>query len=248
HKRKRHDTHEYSNKKPNLLVSGHVPIRNDKDIGTYRWIYNRCLELVKQDESMSRDNLRIKVLNNNNYEYDNTWVKDTPKDNNLVSINPDIRSFIIYYDPSRKIIEYNKGDAICIYHLCKKYDKYQSERSKLKGGSKKRRRYTIRRKMLRIHDKIKNLIKDCHYKIAKDLCKNYNTILLPRFETKNMVRKKKSRFENQESEFIKAFKKNLKRKINSKTMRMMLKWSHFSFQQHLIHKIREYPIYVQFRD
>ena len=32
-----------------------------------------------------------------------------------------------------------------------------------------------------------------------------------------------------------------KRKINSKTARNIITWSHFTFRQRLLHKIREYP-------
>ncbi|RHZ53548.1 hypothetical protein Glove_441g69 [Diversispora epigaea] len=32
-----------------------------------------------------------------------------------------------------------------------------------------------------------------------------------------------------------------KRRIRSKTARMMLTWSHFQFRQYLLHKVREYP-------
>src|SRR5947199_3511024 len=32
-----------------------------------------------------------------------------------------------------------------------------------------------------------------------------------------------------------------RRRIDSKTARAMCTWSHYRFQQHLIHKVREYP-------
>src|SRR6185437_8176420 len=76
--------------------------------------------------------------------------------------------------------------------------------------------------MLRIHKRIRCLVNDCHYKLAKWLCQNYRIILLPEFKTQGMVRREKWR-------------------IRSKTARMMLTWSHFQFHQFLLHKIREYP-------
>ncbi|CAG8817127.1 10009_t:CDS:2, partial [Cetraspora pellucida] len=157
------------------------------------------------------------------------------ENDDFISIDPGIRTFMTGYDPKGKIFEWGKGDISHIYRLCKRYDKYQNERSMLKSGYYKHKRYTLKRKMLKIYDKIKNLIKNCHHKIVKELCENYNTILLPRFETQNMIRKK-TRLENQEST-----KKNFKRKIRNKTARMMLTMSHYKFQQHIIHKIREYP-------
>ncbi|CAG8449366.1 8827_t:CDS:2 [Cetraspora pellucida] len=65
-------------------------------------------------------------------------------------------------------------------------------------------------------------IDDCHMKLAKFLCDNYNTILLPKFETQEMV-------------------KRIKRKIRNKTARMMITWSHYRFRRFLEHKISEYP-------
>ena len=76
--------------------------------------------------------------------------------------------------------------------------------------------------MRRIYEKIHCLIDDCHHKFSSWLCQNYRIILLPEFKTQEMV-------------------KRGKRRIRSKTARMMLTWSHFRFRQFLLHKVREYP-------
>ena len=75
--------------------------------------------------------------------------------------------------------------------------------------------------MLRIHKKIRCLVNDCHYKLAKWLCENYCIILLLKFRTQGMVWREQ-------------------RCIGSKTAQAMCTWSHFRFWQHLIHKSREY--------
>ena len=74
----------------------------------------------------------------------------------------------------------------------------------------------------RIQSKIRNLIDEVHKKLSKCLCENYRKILLPTFETSNMV-------------------KRGKRKLHKKTARAMLTWSHFRFRQRLLSKVREYP-------
>jgi putative transposase len=51
--------------------------------------------------------------------------------------------------------------------------------------------------------------------------KNYSTIVLPKFETQKMVSK-------------------CQRKINSKTAKNMLIWSHYRFKTRLMNKAREY--------
>ena len=61
-------------------------------------------------------------------------------------------------------------------------------------------------------------------KLARWLCENHHIVVLhPGFKTKDMV--KSGGF----------------RKIQSKTARQMMTWSHFCFRQHLLHKSREYP-------
>ena len=54
------------------------------------------------------------------------------------------------------------------------------------------------------------------------VCTNYNVILLLKFETSWMVKKGR-------------------RKLNSKTARNMLSWSHYKFQQCLLFKQKEFP-------
>lgn len=58
---------------------------------------------------------------------------------------------------------------------------------------------------------------ECHKKITNFLVSNYNAILLPSFETQQMV------IRNQ-------------RKIRSKTARAMITWSHYRFKQRLLFK------------
>jgi transposase len=55
-----------------------------------------------------------------------------------------------------------------------------------------------------------------------ETCENYNTIFLPKFESQKMVFRSR-------------------RKINSKTARNMLTWSHYRFKTRLMNKAREYP-------
>ena len=68
-----------------------------------------------------------------------------------------------------------------------------------------------------MHRKIRNLTDEVHKKLALLLCSNFETILLPKFETQKMSRR-------------------LARKINSKVVRSMLTWSHYRFQQRLIYR------------
>ena len=62
--------------------------------------------------------------------------------------------------------------------------------------------------------RVRNRINECHRKLSTFLCREYGTILLPKFESSRMVRKRE-------------------RKINSKTSRSMLTWSHYRFRERL---------------
>jgi putative transposase len=104
--------------------------------------------------------------------------------------------------------QWGKSDISRIYRLCKEHDKLESRWSKKKEeGMNHRKRYKLRKAGRRIRKKIKNLVKEVHCKLTKVLCKNYNYVLLPEFETQRMVKKGM-------------------RKIGSKTARQMLTWSH----------------------
>ena len=65
---------------------------------------------------------------------------------------------------------------------------------------------------------------EVHKKVANDLCKNYDTIMLPNLKVSDLVKKPK--------------KANDKpRKIRSKTAREMLNWRHYEFRQYLASKV-----------
>ncbi len=73
----------------------------------------------------------------------------------------------------------------------------------------------------RIRQKIKNLIKEVHFKTARFLVDNFDVILLPTFETSQMVGKSH-------------------RKLRSKTVRAMLTWAHYQFKIKLKNKALEF--------
>ncbi|MEN9847811.1 MAG: hypothetical protein RL368_551 [Pseudomonadota bacterium] len=74
---------------------------------------------------------------------------------------------------------------------------------------------------LRMRQNVQNLIDELHHKIALFLVKNFGCILLPTFETSQMVGK-------------------ANRKIQSKTVRNMLSFAHYRFKQFLKNKAFEF--------
>jgi putative transposase len=87
---------------------------------------------------------------------------------------------------------------------------------KLKGKTKR----NIKNRQFLLRTKIKNSIIDLHWKTAHFLCKNFETIIIPKFECKNMSSKKN--------------------RINSKITRKMLALSHGMFLEKLKFKCNEY--------
>jgi putative transposase len=68
--------------------------------------------------------------------------------------------------------------------------------------------------MEKIRTRIKNLRSECHKQVASYLAKNYDVIVLPTFETSEIVVKKK-------------------RKLKNKTARAMMTWAFYQFSQTL---------------
>ena len=144
---------------------------------------------------------------------------DQPREK-IIALDPGVRTFMTGYSPEGSVMEWGKGDMQRIVRLCRAHDKIQSRLARKEG--RHRTRYRMRRKVMpRIRRKIRNLVDEVHKKLTKWLVSNYETILLPKFETSQMVTR-------------------AKRRIGSKTARQMLTWSHYRFQQRLLNKTREY--------
>ena len=139
----------------------------------------------------------------------------------VISLDPGVRTFMTGYSPEGTIAEWGSRDMQRIFRLCRVHDKLQSRWGQ--KGVKHRKRYRLQKAARRVRKKIRNLVDELHKKLTKWLVSSYETILLPKFETSNMVARS-----------------HAQRKIGSKTARQMLTWSHYRFQQRLVNKTREY--------
>jgi putative transposase len=160
----------------------------------------------------------------------------------VLSLDPGVRSFMTGYSPLGMTVEWGPGLLPSLSPLKQKRktrkkrrkktpktnfetllykaDQLLSEASKKTINAKKRRGLKLASQRLR--DKARNKTKDLHRKCAKWMCENFDVIFLPKFQSQQMVARKN-------------------RKIGSKTVRSMMTWRHYSFQQHLLHKSKEYP-------
>lgn len=138
----------------------------------------------------------------------------------VVSLDPGVRTFMTAYSADGEILEWGVGDIARIHRLCSALDKLHA-RWKAEGVLH-RQRYRLKRAGLRIHKKIRCIVDDIQCKLAKWLCENFRVVLIPVFETQQMVTKGH-------------------RRLNSKTARAMCTWAHYRFRMRLHDKAREYP-------
>ena len=120
-----------------------------------------------------------------------------------------MRTFLTGYD-GETVLEIGKGDIERIVRLCFHLDKLISRAYRRQVKSKYRR--SLLRAASRILVKIRNLVDELHRQTASYLVSNYKVVFIPTFETSSMVLKSK-------------------RRINTKSVRSMLTWSHYRFKQ-----------------
>lgn len=134
----------------------------------------------------------------------------------LVALDPGVRTFITLYSPWMTG-SFGDADFGRIHRLCLHLDNLMSQIATGNG----KRKHRMKKAAQRMRWKLRDLIDDCHNKIAHFLVSRFETILLPTFETSEMVSK-----------------------LRSKTARAMLTWSHYRFKQKLKAKAEEYSAQV----
>ncbi|RHZ86424.1 hypothetical protein Glove_51g52 [Diversispora epigaea] len=130
----------------------------------------------------------------------------------FIAIDPGVRTPFV--------TEVDKNDAQRLVRLCLHADKLRDRLKSSISKRKKKKAKRIDKVISRIFRKIKNLRNKLHKKTVNHLVKNYDVVIIPEFNVSNMVRRET-------------------RKINSKTVRRMLPWSHYSFRQRRKHKAEE---------
>lgn len=143
---------------------------------------------------------------------------------NRVALDPGVRTFQTFY--SDQGIAGKIGDSICekIFNLALKEDRLTSILNTLGKrpirGKLKRKRYNLKKRCFLLRTKIKNIVKDLHWKTCHYLCTNFKHILLPSYDVSCMVRKGLP---------------NKARLIRKKTVRQMLAMSPYEFKQRLLY-------------
>ncbi len=131
----------------------------------------------------------------------------------VIALDPGFRTFMTGYDPEGRLLEWGKSDMCRISRLEHFIGELETKIAKEVG---RRKRRMIKAKT-RMYERIKNLIHDCHCKLAHSLCKEYEVILLPEFETSRLAQKKEQI-------------------IGDDATHSLQTWSHFNFRERLLHK------------
>lgn len=144
------------------------------------------------------------------YKTDPSAAKAEPPVFSEIALDPGVRTFQTGYSPQGVILKSGEDRVKVLKRLHEKIDLLQSVRDKVNKGSRKK--YTLRRRILKTYRKVHDLVTDLHNQTAAFLVHNFQTILLPTFETGKMV-------EHVES-----------RKISNATARTMMCLSHYKFR------------------
>ncbi len=174
----------------------------------------------------------------------------------IVSLDPGEKHFMTYYSLSEsgnigsnmRIELLNRRNKISLYQRILKRNKNNKNKS-IKHKKK------INKKIQRQYTKIKNKVKELHNQTALYLVKNYDRILLPNFQTQNMVNSKNERNKSvkkrikeikdnqllsEQEKKIEYRKYTKKCKLNKKIKFCLNQLSHYKFKQHISLKAMEY--------
>lgn len=144
---------------------------------------------------------------------------DSQRTNDVVAIDQGIRSFITFFSENGYFGKIG-NEFRRLLSLQYKIDKLISKKDLENNKRKKRNLY---RNIGRLRLKIKSLVDELHWKCINFLVRNFKVIILPTFETSEMVSKDG-------------------RKINKSVVRAMQSYRFYEFSCRLEHKCKEYGV------
>jgi putative transposase len=146
------------------------------------------------------------------------------------ALDPGVRTFMTSYSPDGDSFKIGSGAHKRVWNLSVHIDDLVSRidavKKQRKGASFKTRRdlkwkaLRMKHALVAMRHRIRDLVRDLHWKSARFLCERYSEVIIPPFETQKMS-------------------KRYGRTINSKTVRNMATLSHYTFRQRLIQKAKQ---------
>ena len=120
--------------------------------------------------------------------YDEKLPPERENQARVVALDPGVRSFLTWYSAD-SVGKIGEGAFFRIQRLCERLDELLSRAAK----SPSRRRRNMRRAANRIRLRIENLVQELHRQAARFLVNSFDVILLPGFETSEMVERGRRR-------------------------------------------------------
>ena len=222
--------------KNKVIKKFHHKFKSKKDNKQTFYVDHRALKNLRLFPSLLKEDSKLKVENRYKdyykYEPENDLIilKDGNKyfilfskekvfekyeqKNKIISLDPGVKKFQSFYTPDGYCGEMgNKELKNKIMKLEKRIDKLKSLGSKMRTN----KRLSIMSKCYELKAKVKNILKDFHWKISSFMTRNYKVVLLPIFQTQKM-----------------------KLGLGKGTNRFMDIYSHYKFQQKMIYQGEKY--------
>lgn len=165
----------------------------------------------------------------------------------IVALDPGEKVFQAFYgiDECGKIGNDMRIKILYYQTKIKKFQTVLSNNENKKGNIIKYKK-NLRKKIIKFYRKIKNIVKELHNQTCNFLCKNYDTILIPKFETQSMIGKRFIKKTVKEilskggdtKKEIKEFSK--KCRLSKRVKFVLNNLSHYKFRQQLLNKSKEY--------
>jgi putative transposase len=187
----------------------YIPKAAIKSCGIYHTILGKCKLKEPLPNNFSDGRLTLAYGEYYLIISEEVQPQHTENQGRVVALDPGVRTFMTFF--SETSFGWLGNDSnLYIQKLCFQLDKLVSKISKAKGQQKR----NLKKAASRLRGKIKNLVTELHHKVAKFLVDNFDVILLPTFETSQMVSKSR-------------------RKLRNKSVRQMLTLSHYEFKRFL---------------
>lgn len=221
-----------------------IYIRHLKKIKNFSEIFNKYKSPFEKKLTMDCK-LTFDKIKNNYYIYIPFYRKctETINDNNInvCALDPGEKVFITYYSLNDYGLIGNdiKKPLLKIREKIAKYQKILKGEKNKKG--EKINKNKIRKKINKLYRKITGIVNEMHKKTALHLCKKYNIILIPEFNTKDMICDKvQEKIENNNNILDNRKSNRKKKRLNKKVKFVLNQLSHYKFKQQLFSKAEEY--------
>lgn len=195
------------------------------------WLCNKLLEdnqlledaLLKWEKSIDAFYLIVRIDEQGFRDPDRVWTNKR-----VVALDPGERTFQTFYSPDGTHGQLLTDSKHYIHGICNQIDKVQGHLASIKDdctlNHKERWRKINRRHKLiqKLHYKLKCFRHNAHYAAANFLLRQWDIIMIPKFEVSKMVQH------------------GPRRVMSKRSVRDMYNWGHYQFRQRLLSKAFKY--------